>query len=259
MALRPDKSKSGADKSRADQLAERKALQQDVFLREVDDALREDQMMDALRRYGKPVGALVVAGLVGLAGYLWYANHNSAQADARGEEMVKALDALAANDLSNADKDVGALAKDGGGYGAAARLLQAGIAEQQGKSADAAKQFAAIAADQSVPQAYRDLATLREISASFDTMKPEDVVARLKPLAVPGNPWFGSAGEMLGVAYMKMGKNDLAGPLFATMAKDKDVPDTMRRRARQLAGLLGVDAIEDPGKAAQSMDEGTSE
>lgn len=248
-----------SDKSRKDQLAESKALQQDVFLREVDDALREDQFADALRRYGKPVGALIVAGLIGLGGYLWYQNHNAAQADARGEQMVKALDALDGNDLINGDKQLGSLAKDGDSYGAAARLLQAGIAEEKGNSADAGKQFAAIAGDQNVPQAYRDLATLREISAGFDTMKPQDVVARLKPLAVPGNPWFGSAGEMLGIAYMKMGKNDLAGPLFATMAKDKGVPDTMRRRARQLAGLLGVDAVEDPDKAAQSVDGGTGE
>ena len=48
-----------------------------MFLREVDDALREDQLFHALRRYGKPVGALVVAGLVGLAGWLWYDYHKA--------------------------------------------------------------------------------------------------------------------------------------------------------------------------------------
>lgn len=259
MALSPENPQSNSGKSRADQLAERKALQQDVFLREVDDALREDQLMNAIRRYGKPLGAVVVAGLLALAGYLWYSANQSGKADATGEAMVKALDALDASDLSGGDKQLADIAKAGGGYGAAARILQAGIAEQQGKQADAAKQFAAIAADSSVPQAYRDLATLREISASFDTMKPEDVVARLKPMATPGNPWFGSAGELVGIAYMKMGKNDLAGAMFASLAKDKDVPDTMRRRARQLAGLLGVDAIDDPEKAAISVDRGASQ
>ncbi|MDE2563455.1 MAG: tetratricopeptide repeat protein [Sphingomonadales bacterium] len=246
MALRPDNSKA-----RSNQLAERKALQEDVFLREVDDALREDQMVDAFRRYGKPVGALVAAGLVALGGYLWYDNHKSGLADTRGEEMVKALDTIEANDLVNGNRDLLPLAKDGGGYGAAAKLLEAGVAQQGGKSDQAAKIFAEVAADTSAPQAYRDLATVREVAAGFDKMKPEDVVARLKPLAVPGNPWFGPAGEMVGVAYMKMGKNDLAGPLFAALSKDKDVSETLRRRTRQLAGLLGVDAIDDPGKTAE--------
>ena len=65
----------------------------------------------------------------------------------------------------------------------------------------------------------------------------------MKPLAVAGNPWFGSAGELVALAYQKMGKVDLAGPLFAAMAKDKNVPETIRTRALRLAGLLGVDAV----------------
>ena len=82
-------------------------------------------------------------------------------------------------------------------------------------------------------------------------MKPEDVIARLKPLAEPGDPWFGSAGELVGAAYLKQGKADLAGPLFASIAKDKDVPETLRSRARQMAGLLGVDAITDADTLVQ--------
>ena len=78
----------------------------------------------------------------------------------------------------------------------------------------------------------------------------------MKPLAVAGDPWFGSAGEMTAIAYMKMSKPDLAGPIFAAMAKDKTVPQTIRSRARQMAGLLGIDAIEaieneDSGNNAQ--------
>ncbi|MFX8339355.1 hypothetical protein ABTL37_19245, partial [Acinetobacter baumannii] len=67
MALFPTNPKSPADRQ-----ADRKAAQDNVFLREVDDALREDDLARLLRRYGRPVGAAVVAGLVGLAGWLWY-------------------------------------------------------------------------------------------------------------------------------------------------------------------------------------------
>ncbi len=70
-------------------------------------------------------------------------------------------------------------------------------------------------------------------------MKPDDVIARLKPLAKPGNPWFGSAGELVAMAYLKQGKRDLAGPLFASIAKDENAPKSMRSRARQMAGMLG--------------------
>lgn len=231
-------------------MAERSGAQADGFLREVDDALREDQVFTALQKYGKPVGALIAAGLLGLAGYLWYENHSNAKAAEQGEVLTKALDDLEVRNLKAATEAVAPLAKDGtDGYRATAKMLAAGVLTEQGKNAEAAKAFAAIAVDSDVPQAYRDLATIREVSLTFDQLGPDKVVERLKPLAVPGNAWFGSAGELVGLAYMKQGKNDLAGALFAQIAKDKTVPDTLRRRTRQMAGLLGVDAVEEPGSA----------
>src|SRR3546814_21032509 len=89
---------------------------------------------------------------------------------------------------------------------------------------------------------FRDLALIRQTALEFDTLKPQEVVDRLKPLATEGNPWFGSAGEMVAIAYMKMRKPELSGPLFAAMSKDRSVPETIRTRAVQMAGLLGVDA-----------------
>jgi hypothetical protein len=128
---------------------------------------------------------------------------------------------------------------------AVAQLMRAGIALQQGKRDDALKLFASVSADSSAPQPYRDLAAIREVAAKFDAMPPQQVIDRLKHLAVPGNPWFGSAGELVGMAYLKQNNTALAGPLFAAIARDKDSPDTLRNRVRQLAGLLGVDAVDD--------------
>ena len=48
----------------------------------------------------------------------------------------------------------------------------------------------------SLPQPYRDAALIRQTALEFDQLKPQQVIARLQPLAKPGNPWFGSAGEM---------------------------------------------------------------
>lgn len=57
------------------------AAQQDGFLREVDEALREDQMVGAMKRYGKVVGAAIAVGLLGLAGYLYW-DHSQKAASA---------------------------------------------------------------------------------------------------------------------------------------------------------------------------------
>ena len=46
----------------------------------------------------------------------------------------------------------------------------------------------------------------------FDTLKPEEVIARLQPLAKPGQPWFGSAGELTAMAYDQARQEARSGP-----------------------------------------------
>lgn len=228
--------------------AERDAAQNSAFLREVDDALKEDAFFGALRRYGKPALALVCAGLAALAGYLWWGSHREGQMAAHGEQFTLALDQLDAGNLAPAAAGLAPLAAGNDGSATAAKLLQADIALKQGNKAQATSLYAAIAADDAAPTLYRQLATIREVAVRFDSMAPGDVVARLKPLAVPGNPWFGSAGELVGMAYLRQGNTALAAPLFGAIAHDSQTPETLRARARQEAGLLGYDTVEDDPK-----------
>jgi hypothetical protein len=222
--------------------AKREAAQQDGFLREVDEALREEQFFDGLRRYGRPLALIIGIGLAALAGYLWWDSSVKAKAAEQSERITLALDRLEAGAADAAARDLEGLAKEGSaGSRVAAAMTLAAIAQQQGKSDDAAKRFAAIAADATMPQPYRDLAAVREVTIRFDAMKPDQVVARLKPLAVPGKPFFGSAGELVAMAYLAQGKTDLAGALFAQIGKDKTAPDSLRARARQMASGLGYD------------------
>ena len=64
----------------------------------------------------------------------------------------------------------------------------------------------------------------------------------MAPLTKSGEPWFGSAGELTAMAYLKQGQKAKAGKLFADIAADSQVPPTIRTRAVQVAGTLGVDA-----------------
>lgn len=213
-------------------------------MREVDDAVRQDQLRSFWRRYGLWIAGLLVLGLLAFAAWLYW-DHRSSRVSAEvSEEIAKVLDVVAVGGAPDA-KAVDALSQaDQPGYRAAALLAKGAAAADKGDMKGAIAVYRAMAADRKLDQPYRDLALIKQTSAEFDQLKPEDIVARLKPLAVAGNPWFGSAGEMVAIAYMKMRKPELAGPIFAAVAKDQGVPSTVRSRARQMAGLLGVDAVE---------------
>jgi hypothetical protein len=238
---------------RARRTTDFRAAQNEVFMREVDEAVRQDEMVGAVRRYGVPVAVAIVLGLAALGGWLWWHSHQAGALGEQGEQLAQALDQVQGGRYDAGSTALAPLAaKSGTGIGADAAVMRAAIAEAQAKAGDASKQFAAVSADADAPQVLRDLATVREVAANFDAMPPQQVVDRLKPLAVPGNPWFGNAGELLGMAYIKQGKRELAGPLFASIARDEKNSEALRGRARQLAALLGVDAIDDVAKSSAS-------
>lgn len=209
------------------------------FLREVDEELRRDQALSLWKRWGRWAVIGVVAALAALAGVLFWQSWQNSTAGTEGEKLTLALDKLGEGKTQGIKADLQPLTTSSAeGMRAAAKLTLAAMALKDNDTKGAAAQYGAIAADTSLDKPYRDLALVRQTAAEFDTMAPAAVVARLKPLAVPGNPWFGSAGEMVGIAYIKMNKPDLAKAMFAAMAADKGVPESINSRVGQLAQVL---------------------
>lgn len=241
----------------ADKLAVRRAAEQDVLLREVDEAVRQDEAAEFAKRHGRTIIGLVVIALAAFGAWLWWKDHREERLEKGSEQFVQALDQLEAGRTKAADTALDAIVDDGTPAAAAgARILEAGQLIAKGDNARATTMLLAVADDKEAPQVYRDLALIRGVSASFGTMKPVDVIARLKPLAKPGNPWFGSAGELVAMAYLKQNKKDLAGPLFAAIAKDENAPKSLRSRARQMAGVLGYDAVVDVDQVVADQRQG---
>jgi hypothetical protein len=220
---------------------------EDAFLREVDEELRRDQMGQLWRRYGRLGIVLLVLGLAALGGFLWWQSEQQKKAGQDGELLTQAIDDLGQGKQAGVQAKLDTLAASPReAYRAAAKLTKAAMGGEKADVKGAIAQYKLVADDPALPQPFRDLATVRRTALEFDILPPAEVVARLKPLAVSGNPWFGSAGEMVAAAYIKMNKPELAGPLFAAIAKDEQVPETIRGRATRIAGALGADAIAQP-------------
>ena len=229
----------------------------DILIREIDEAVRQDGALTFLRDHGaKLLGAIIVL-IGGLGGYMLWDNYRQSQLEAQSETLVAALDYATQNDLKTAGEKVAPLLDDGSpGARTAARLMQAGAALQAGDVNTASGLYQQVANDADAPPALRDLARIRDVAARYDTMKPADVIAKLGDLAKPDNPYFGAAGELVAMAHLEAGNRAEAGRLFGAIAKDEELPETLRSRARQMAGLLGVDAIVDVKKLLE--DEGVA-
>jgi len=215
----------------------------EAFVREVDENLRRDQMADMAKSYGKWIIAAVILFLAAVGGYLYWQNRQKTQAIADSEAMSTALDKIASGNIKGAQAEMVPLSDSSDDVTHASAMLgRAAMALRQNDRKAAIDLYKQVADDGSLPQAYRDLATVRGTMTEYDSLKPDEVITRLAPLSQPGNPFFGSAGEMTGMALLAKGDRTGAGQMFAKIAADKQAPESIRSRAVQIAGSLGVDA-----------------
>ncbi len=209
----------------------------DIFT-EVDEEVRREQFKKLWERYGGLIlaGAIVIVVAVGgWRGYQWYEAKQAAAAGAAFEEAAS---------LSEQDKHAEAeaafakLAQEAPrGYRDLARLRGAFAATQRDPKA-AIAMFDAVAADQSVVEVIRDLATvragmLRIESASFDEMKQ-----RLEPIAAAGKVYRNNARELLVLSALRAGNAAAAKQWLDAIIADAESPQSLRERAMTLQALL---------------------
>ncbi|MGK6321036.1 tetratricopeptide repeat protein [Sphingomonas sp. DT-204] len=219
----------------------------EAFFREVDEQLRRDQAIALWRRWGIAIVVVAVLALAAFGGWLYWQSHRQAKAGEQSITFNKALDELGNRRTEAARPMLEQLAKEGTpGYAALSKFTLADLALEKNDLKGAAARFAEVANDNAAAEPLRNLALVRQTLAEYDTLQPQVVIDRLRPLAIKGNPYFASAAEMTAVAYLRTGRKDLAGRMFGDIAKDETVPASVRQRAVQMAGVLGIDAVAQP-------------
>ncbi|MEO7365831.1 MAG: tetratricopeptide repeat protein [Sphingomicrobium sp.] len=215
----------------------------ETFLREVDEDLRRDQLRTMARKYAPLLIAAVVLLLAAAGGWLFWQDKQNKAAAADSEALAQVYTDIGAGKVESVPPRLDALAEGGSdAVRASALFTSAAVAIEQNDRPLAIAKYNEVANDKGLPEPYRNLGLIRATTLEFDSLKPDQVIARMEPIAKPGNPWFGSAGELTAMAMIKQGKNLQAGQLFAAIAADRQVPESIRTRAVQIAGSLGVDA-----------------
>ena len=224
----------------------------ETFLKEVDENLRRDRIRDFFKANSSSLIAALILFLAACAAIIWYQQHRVQRSEAEVEQIATISKDIGTGNTAKVPQQLDQLSQSGSkGVRATALFTRAAFALQQNDTKTAIATYQKINGDSSLPQAYRDAALIRQTALEFDQLQPQQVIARLEPLTKPGEPWFGSAGEMTALALIKQGKTKEAGQLFASIAKDPNAPPSVRNRAVQISGSLGVDSSAALGPQAQ--------
>ncbi len=226
----------------------------DAFLREVDEAYREDEMKKFFARWGRWILLAIAVVLAGIGGWFWWQAEQVRRSETLSEQFTSALDKIESGSTTEAVTDLDEIGKSANAsYRALAAFTRSGIAINGGDTDKAIAEVKAVSEDASAPQAIREAATMKLLRLQFDTLEPAEILKRTAPYVEGDSPWFPIAGEMAALAHLKAGAPDKAGALFYRLASDQRTPQSLRARAEQMAAALGQDVtkIEEERRKAE--------
>jgi len=173
------------------------------FIREVDEAVRQDQykrLWDQYGVYALVALVLVVAGVAGYKGWAYWREREAGQAGAKFSQALAVSDAAKANEIFTA------LATDG-------------------------------------PKGYRILSRFQLAAAAAnagdgDKADYAEMEKRLKPLIDSNSAWRFSARELLGLSAYRTNDMREAEKQFSTLLADQGTPPNLRERADMMLALI---------------------
>ncbi|MEO0389584.1 MAG: hypothetical protein AAF218_01450 [Pseudomonadota bacterium] len=209
--------------------------QSDSFIEEVTEEVRRDQMIALARRYGWILAAVVIA-IIGAVGFSeWRSSQADQAAQATGDAI---LAALSENDSGDRAEALGTIA-DAGDADIVVAYLRAGELAQAGNIAAAATVLDAIAADASLPLAYRQIATFKSLTMQSGTLDADTRRAGFDALAAPGVSLRLLAEEQLALLDIEAGADDAAITRLTAMIQDAEATPDLQQRALQVIVALG--------------------
>jgi hypothetical protein len=211
----------------------------DSFLREVDEAVRQDRYQQLWDKYGVYALALAVLVVAGVGGYKGWAYWQEKQAQEAGAKFTQALSMEEGADAAKAQEMLTDLAKSGPqGYRVLARFQLAAAAAKAGETANAVADYDALATDPSVDPILQGHATLQAAALRLDQADYAEMERRLKGLIDSGSAWRFSAREMLGLSAYRLKDMREAEKQFSDLVGDQGTPPNLRERADMMLALI---------------------
>lgn len=213
-------------------------MSDDSFVREVDEAVRQEEFKRLWNRYGFYVMAGAVLIVAGVAGYKGWNYWQAKQAQAAGSRFVGALlleEDGKAQDAKSAFEEIAASSP--AGYRTLSRFQLAAAAARDGDRQKAVEAYEVLASDSSAGGILQDYAKIRAAALLVDEVSLDDMKKRIDALAEGNGPWRNAARELLGLSAYRNNNISEAERYYRRIMVDPAATQNMRRRAQMMLAL----------------------
>jgi hypothetical protein len=224
----------------------------DEFIREVDEAVRQDRWLRLWKQYGTYIVGGAIAIVIGTgAGVAWH-NYQASQLLEDARRYAAAEELLRQDRPAEAAAAFLELAEEAdGGYGVVARLRAAEAQIEAGEDDAAAASLDRLSESGDAAPVFRQLGDLLALQQAFEGTDGSALSGRLADLTEPNAPWRYSALELQALAQLRAGETEAARRTLETLLADPLTPANLSRRAAELMASLGgpLETAEDASAA----------
>lgn len=212
----------------------------DIF-QEVNEDLSRDRYMRLWQSYGRFVIAFLVLIVAGVAGWVFWTEHQQSELEERGSRFNEALALMESGQVEAAALNLSALATDtNGGFSALVRLREADALLRAGDTSGAVAAYDIVAASRDATEELRDLAIILSAMHRLDLGTAGEIVNQLQDVVSKGGAWRFLAKEIQGLIALENGETENARALFQDLADDAAASETTRQRAREILLAIGA-------------------
>ena len=215
------------------------AAEQEAFIREVTEEVKNDNLKQMWEKYGLYIILLVVLAITGAVSFEGFKSWRRTQSETWSDTYAYALNLENQGKYDESLKVLEQMEKTGGNiYSDIARLQTANILLEQGKNDEAVKILEEISADKSISKKLRDVSIIKLASYKLDNAPREEIDALLQPLIKENGSWTNIAKEMTAMAAIRDGKIDEAQAIYSEILNTPNLPDGLKMRVQDMLSVL---------------------
>lgn len=215
------------------------ADEQEAFIREVTEEVKNDNLKQMWEKYGIYIILLVVLAIVGAVSFESFKSWRRAKSETWSDTYAYALNLENQGKYDESLKVLEQMEKTGGNiYSDIARLQTSNILFEQGKNEEAIKVLEEIAADKSINKKLRDVSAVKLASYKLDNAPREEIDALLQPLIRENGSWANIAKEMTAMAAIRDGNIEEAQVLYNEILNTPNLPDGLKMRVQDMLSVL---------------------